>query len=44
MRDNPEIGARFFLSPRTIEWHLHHVFTKLGIGSRRDLRVALGDS
>ena len=41
---NSEIGARLFLSPRTVEWHLHHVFTKLGIGSRRDLRQALGDA
>jgi DNA-binding CsgD family transcriptional regulator/tetratricopeptide (TPR) repeat protein len=38
---NPEIGARLFLSARTIEWHLSHVFTKLGIGSRRELRTAL---
>ena len=41
---NPEIGARLFLSPRTVEWHLHHVYTKLGVSSRRDLRHALGDS
>ena len=34
---NPEIGARLFLSPRTVEWHLHHVFTKLGIRSRQQL-------
>ena len=34
---NPEIGTRLFLSPRTVEWHLHHVFGKLGIRSRRDL-------
>ena len=38
---NPEIGARLFLSPRTVEWHLHKVFTKLGIGSRKDLPRAL---
>jgi DNA-binding CsgD family transcriptional regulator len=37
----PEIGARLFLSPRTVEWHLHKVFTKLGIRSRRELTHAL---
>jgi DNA-binding CsgD family transcriptional regulator len=38
---NPEIGARLFLSPRTVEWHLHKVFAKLGIRSRRELAKAL---
>ncbi len=38
---NPEIGAELFLSPRTVEWHLKKVFTKLGITSRRALRDAL---
>jgi DNA-binding CsgD family transcriptional regulator len=37
---NPEIGTRLFLSPRTVEWHLHKVFGKLGINSRRQLRDA----
>jgi len=37
---NPEIGAQLFLSPRTVEWHLHKVFGKLGISSRRELRSA----
>ena len=38
---NPEIGARLFLSPRTVEWHLHKVFGKLGIRSRRELMNAM---
>jgi DNA-binding NarL/FixJ family response regulator len=38
---NPEIGAMLYLSPRTVEWHLRKVFTKLGIHARSELRGAL---
>jgi DNA-binding CsgD family transcriptional regulator/tetratricopeptide (TPR) repeat protein len=34
---NPDIGTRLFISPRTVQYHLHKVFLKLDINSRNQL-------
>jgi DNA-binding CsgD family transcriptional regulator len=39
---NKEAGAALFLSPKTIETHLGHVYQKLGVRSRTELAHLLG--
>jgi DNA-binding NarL/FixJ family response regulator len=38
---NPEIAAQLFMSRRTVEYHLHKIFTKLAISTRNQLHLAL---
>ncbi|MFI7067000.1 AAA family ATPase [Kribbella sp. NPDC050124] len=39
---NTDIGARLFLSPHTVDWHLRKVYSKLGIASRREIPTFMG--
>ena len=34
---NPEIAARLYVSPRTVQTHLYNVFKKVGVSSRAEL-------
>ena len=40
---NREVADRLFVSPHTVNSHLRHVFTKLGINSRVELARLVGD-
>jgi DNA-binding CsgD family transcriptional regulator len=40
---NADIGSRLFISPRSVEHHLAEVFSRLRIGSRQELKRALGE-
>ncbi|NKY40801.1 helix-turn-helix transcriptional regulator, partial [Cellulomonas septica] len=42
-RTTREAAAALFLSPKTIEYHLRNVYTKLGVRTRADLATALAD-
>lgn len=43
-RTTKQAAAALFLSPKTVEYHLRHVYTKLDIGSREELRRALAQA
>jgi len=43
-RTTRQTAAALYISPKTVEYHLRHVYTKLGIDSRRALAGRLGDS
>lgn len=41
---NREIAETLFVTVKTVEWHLHHIFEKLSVDAREELRGALGES
>jgi DNA-binding CsgD family transcriptional regulator len=37
----PEIADKLFVSPRTVESHIAHIYDKLGVTTRRDALAAV---
>ncbi len=42
-RTNREVAAELFLTTKTVEFHLHNVYAKLGVAGRQELRRRHGD-
>ena len=40
-RTNREIAEELFLSMKTVETHVRHIFDKLGVSARRDVAAVL---
>lgn len=38
---NREIAVEMYVSEKAVEYHLRNVYSKLGVGSRRELRARL---
>jgi DNA-binding NarL/FixJ family response regulator len=43
-KTNPQIAAELFLSSKTVETHLRHIFRKLGVSSRVEVARAVEDA
>ncbi len=41
---NREIAETLFVTAKTVEWHLRHIFEKLSVDAREELRAALEES